>query len=60
MTVFLILSQPETLEHVLQGCGVQVLLQVMEGMLGHISHTQVGVPPYRATGGLVLTSDDLD
>jgi hypothetical protein len=29
--------------HVLVGCLVQVLLQVMEGVLGHVGDSQVGV-----------------
>lgn len=60
VAVLLILAQAETLEHILEWRGVQVLLQVMEGVLGDVSHAQVGVAPHSAAGGLVLTSDDLD
>jgi hypothetical protein len=52
--LLLVLAHAEAAEHVLEGRGVQVLLQVVEGVLRHVGHTQVGVAPGGAAGGLVL------
>lgn len=60
MCILLILAQPKALEHVLEGCGVQVLLQVVESVLGHVRHTQVRVAPHSTSAGLVFAGDDLD
>jgi DNA-binding PucR family transcriptional regulator len=56
----LVLAQPEALEHVLERRGVQVLLQMVERVLRHVRHAQVGVAPHRAGAALVLAGDDLD
>lgn len=37
-----------------------MLLNVVEGMLSHIGHSQVGVLPHSALGSLQLSSEQLD
>lgn len=39
---------------------VQVLLNVMEGVLCHIGHTHVGVTSHNASASLELASQNLD
>ena len=46
--------------NVVVGGLVQMLLDVVEGVLSHIGHTKVGVLPYSALSRLQLSSEQLD